>query len=232
MTDVFAGIDPEKTFHWPQPDQKTLDAGCGIGFWLSQFERRGVEDITGLDLSPQSIAIARQRVSDAVTIDEGNIEALPYADGTFDHVNCQGVVHHTPDTHAALNELCRVLKTGGTASISVYYDNILVRLFPMIAPVIRGFFKVFGSNTGRGRDFSTVQTKDDLIRLYDGFDNPIGKSYSRKTFDAMLREAGFNSIEYDYNFFPFRFLKIPVPGFLKTIMVRLFPFMIIANLRK
>ena len=56
-----------------------------------------------------------------------NCENLHFENETFDHVNCQGVVHHTPNTQKAINEIFRVLKRGGKASISVYYKNFLLR---------------------------------------------------------------------------------------------------------
>jgi len=47
-------------------------------------------------------------------------ENLPFADNTFDIVYSNGVLHHSPDTQAAINEVFRVLKPGGQAVIMLY----------------------------------------------------------------------------------------------------------------
>jgi ubiquinone/menaquinone biosynthesis C-methylase UbiE len=209
--DVFASINYQDTFYLPMPDQQVLDLGCGIGFWLSMFESSDVTNLTGVDISKRSIAIAKHRVSEACNIIHGNAEALPFENETFDHVNCQGVVHHTPDTQKSLDEIYRVIRRGGSASVSVYYDNILLKSFVALSPLIKLFFKLFGNDTGRGRDFSKVQNKDDLVRLYDGMGNPIGKSYTKKQFEQMLKNSGFTQMEFKYFFFPFRFISFPIP---------------------
>ena len=230
--DVFAGIDYETRFFLPEPGDKVLDVGCGVGFWCALFERRGVTDLTAVDISAKSIEIARQRTAHTRFV-HANCEALPLPDGAFGFVNCHGVVHHTPDTQQALNEIFRVLDPkGGRASVSVYYENAILRAFPILAPVIRGVFRLFGRDTGRGRDFGRSLDKDEIVRLYDGAGNPIGKCYSRRDFVAMLEKAGFENPEIEYYFFPFRFLSLPVPAMLKPLLVRLFPFMIIANLTR
>lgn len=70
------------------------------------------------------------------------------------------------------------------------------------------------------------------MRLYDGAGNPIGKSYSRWDFIELLHKSGFRNPEIEYYFFPFRFIRLPIPEVLKPLIVLLFPFMIIANLTK
>jgi ubiquinone/menaquinone biosynthesis C-methylase UbiE len=230
--DVFRGVDQETVFFWPMPGDRVLDVRCGIGFWVSQFEKRGNADaITGFDLSSTSIGIARQRTS-SVEYVEGNCEALPFEDASFDFVNCQGVVHHTPDTQAALNEIHRVLRPGGRASISVYYENLALRAAPTMLGPIRLVARLFLRNLGRSRDFTRIRSKDDIVRIFDGADNPIGKCYSQYEFKQMLKRAGFGMLEFRFFFFPFRFLKLPIPAALSGLMVRTLPFMIVANLVK
>ena len=72
-----------------------------------------------------------------------NFENLHFENETFDHVNCQGVVHHTPNTQKAINEIFRVLKRGGKASISVYYKNFLLRNYNYLYPVIKILIKYY-----------------------------------------------------------------------------------------
>jgi len=142
------------------------------------------------------------------------------------------VIHHSPNTQACVDEIYRVLKNGGTASVSVYYKNIILKSISLSIVLINFLGKYFIKNMGRGRDLSNVKNINDLVRLYDGSQNPIGKAYSKKEFELMLIQAGFVNIEINYFFFPFRFMKFKIPNFLRLIIVYLFPFMIVANLTK
>ncbi len=58
---------------------------------------------------------------------EGNLEALPFADGAFDVVLCQQGLQFCPDKAAAVSELRRVLRDGGRLALSVWRD---IRHFP------------------------------------------------------------------------------------------------------
>jgi len=57
---------------------------------------------------------------------------MKFKAGEFDHVNCQGVINYTPDAEASITEIARVLKPSGTASISVFYRNPILRLWPVL----------------------------------------------------------------------------------------------------
>lgn len=141
FSEVFFGIKPQQWFAFPKNKAaRILDLGCGIGFWCEYLLSLGYERITGADLSTRSLELARDRVkaNSRVQFQQENAEKLTFADGQFDHVNCQGVVHHTPNTQGALNEIARVLPVGGTASISVYYSNWLVKLYPMLRSTFSG----------------------------------------------------------------------------------------------
>jgi SAM-dependent methyltransferase len=48
-----------------------------------------------------------------------DLQAIPFADGSFDTVICHNVLEHVPDDHKALTEIARVLKAGGRALLSV-----------------------------------------------------------------------------------------------------------------
>lgn len=232
FNDVFAGIQIKDIFYFPKANDNTLDLGCGPGFWSSFFVKKLlVKNLTSADLSSEALRICKVRVP-STNVKKENAENLSFEDEKFSHINCQGVIHHTPNTQLCIKEIYRVLNSNGTASISLYYVNNLLKIAGILLPVFKFMAKIFIKNTGRGRDFSKVNTLDDLVRYYDGSENPLGKAYSKKQFDKMLNNAGFKNIEYKFFFFPFRFFTIKFPKFIQRILVRLFPFMIVANIKK
>jgi SAM-dependent methyltransferase len=98
-----------------------LEAGCGIGTDAVQFVRAGAR-YRGIDFSPSALRLARSRPELApAEIAEGSITDLPYADGSFDLVYSNGVIHHMPETARAITEFHRVLRPGGTAIVMVYH---------------------------------------------------------------------------------------------------------------
>lgn len=107
--------------------EKLLEVGCGMGTDLLQFARGGAI-CTGVDLTPRSIEISRHRfelydVPGTFLIADG--ERLPFRDNCFDIVYSNGVLHHTPDTGLAVQEIHRVLRPGGIAKVMLYYRHSL-----------------------------------------------------------------------------------------------------------
>jgi SAM-dependent methyltransferase len=106
------------------PLPRVLDFGCGIGnatgFLAKHFP--GCE-ITGTDLSPASLEIARKRTGPAATFHAMHGDAIPFADASFGLVFVSCVLHHVAsDRHAAvLAEIRRVLAPG--AWLIVYEHN-------------------------------------------------------------------------------------------------------------
>jgi SAM-dependent methyltransferase len=212
-----------------------LDLGCGIGFWTAEFAMRGVRSIVAADLTTEALDITRRRLASigmAAELRQENAEALSFADATFSHVNCQGVVHHTPDTRQAIAEIARVLRPGGTASISVYHRNLLVRMWPLLRWVGVALAALGGGLKGRGRERIFLERDaDQIVRLYDGADNPIGRCYSRAQFVDMLRPHF--EIERTYlHYFPARALPVRLPRWLRRWLDAHLGFMIYANVRK
>src|SRR5687767_13724149 len=106
---------------------RLLEVGCGMGTDLLQFARGGAL-CTGVDLTPRSIAITRQRFAlyeQRVDLLIGDGERLPFASDSLDVVYSNGVLHHTADTAGPICELQRVLKPGGTAKVMIYHKNSL-----------------------------------------------------------------------------------------------------------
>jgi ubiquinone/menaquinone biosynthesis C-methylase UbiE len=102
--------------------RKILEVGCGAGTDLLQFARVGA-DVHAVDLSPHSVELAKTRLKIygfKGEIQEADAEHLPFPDNTFDLIYSWGVIHHTPDTAAAVKEIHRVLKPGGQIRIMIY----------------------------------------------------------------------------------------------------------------
>ena len=84
---------------------------------------------TGSEFDPGRPPGKRIRVSGRLARNE-DVTRLTFDDGTFSHVICQDVLEHVPDYAAALRELCRVLKPGGSLYLTVpftFSDDTLVR---------------------------------------------------------------------------------------------------------
>jgi SAM-dependent methyltransferase len=95
---------------------RVLDYGCGHGMAAVVLARRGAR-VTAFDLSPGYLAEAVDRACAngvAVEFIQADGERLPFADGSFDRVWGNAVLHHL-DLATAGRELRRVLKPGGVA---------------------------------------------------------------------------------------------------------------------
>lgn len=194
--------------------KRVLDVGCGIGFWVRQFARRGI-DIWAVDLTLQGVSITRaslpaEGLSARVCV--GNAEELPLSAESFDHLNSQGVIHHTPHTEKCIQEFARVLRPGGSLCVSVYRKSFLLRhawVFRILKALDR---KLSIGLPGRGREsmLKKAATAEDLVRFYDGEGNPIGKSYTDTEFKTMLAPY-FDIKKIRRHYFPARALPFAVP---------------------
>ncbi len=90
---------------------RVADLGCGSGVFTDVLRQKGYAS-TGVDLSPKLIGIARTKYS-GIEFVEGDVEHLPFADGSFDGVLLSGLVHHLPDPARCAAEVFRVLRPGG-----------------------------------------------------------------------------------------------------------------------
>lgn len=105
---------------------QVLDAGCGPG-GMSRFWRRAGSRVTALDLSAQMLARARE-LDAADGYVEGDIEALPLADGRFDLAWSNLAVQWCTSLPAALGELRRVVRPGGIVAFSTLEADSLPEL--------------------------------------------------------------------------------------------------------
>lgn len=93
---------------------RVADLGCGTGAFTELFFKDADSEIYGIDISPNSIALAKQKTQ-KVNYIAGDITALDFEDNFFDLIVYSGVLHHFQDFESCLKEGWRVLKKGGVA---------------------------------------------------------------------------------------------------------------------
>lgn len=137
-------------------DSRILDVACGTGdFSIAIAEASGPGTVvTGLDLSAGMLEVMRQKVArkgleGRIQMIQGNCEALPFTDGSFDRVTIAFGIRNFEHRETALKEILRVLKPGGKLVIlelsvleqkplrlayNLYFKNIL----PWIGGMVSG----------------------------------------------------------------------------------------------
>jgi SAM-dependent methyltransferase len=109
--------------------ERLLDLGCGGGRHAFQAVRLGAR-VVALDAQSAEVTSVRDtigamldagevRTDDEAGVVQANALRLPFSDGTFDRVIAAEVLEHIPDDNAAMAELSRVLRPGGTMAVTV-----------------------------------------------------------------------------------------------------------------
>ena len=95
-----------------EPGGRILDIGGGSGYYASKIVRAAPLTVVGLDISSSMI---EQREADPLLTENvvGDMEDLPFEDGSFDAAMFVGCLHHVPDPLPALREANRVVRPGG-----------------------------------------------------------------------------------------------------------------------
>ncbi|MBA3782031.1 methyltransferase domain-containing protein [Nocardioides sp. InS609-2] len=112
-----------------RPGERVLDMGCGAGRHAFEMYRRGA-DVIAFDQDADELAGVRDlfgAMKDAgevpagaeADVKEGDALQLPFADGEFDRIVAAEVLEHIPADIAAIHEMVRVLRPGGTLAVSV-----------------------------------------------------------------------------------------------------------------
>ncbi|MEQ9259293.1 MAG: methyltransferase domain-containing protein [Roseovarius sp.] len=110
-----------------------LDLCCGQGNVAAAASAAGC-CVTGLDFSAQMLAIARERVPEVEFV-EGDAQALPFEDKSFEAVTCGFGLMHVPDQEKALREIARVLRPGGVFAMTSWCG-------PARSPVFAAFYGI------------------------------------------------------------------------------------------
>jgi ubiquinone/menaquinone biosynthesis C-methylase UbiE len=144
-----------------------LDAGCGTASLLPRLGAWGVgvEHYVGVDLSPEMLLAARDRVAAArfpAALVGADVAALPLPDAPIQTVVSASALHDWPEPRRALGELRRVLGNGGRLLLMDWC-----------------------------RDTLPMQLLDAALRITR---NPFHRMYSRDEAAALLQDAGFRIV--------------------------------------
>jgi demethylmenaquinone methyltransferase/2-methoxy-6-polyprenyl-1,4-benzoquinol methylase len=99
-----------------------LDVATGTADLAIVASKLNPQKIVGIDIAAQMLEIGRKKIEDlkltpVITLQEGDSEALPFADNSFDAVTCAYGVRNFEDLEAGLAEMCRVMRPGGKVAI-------------------------------------------------------------------------------------------------------------------
>lgn len=132
--------------------QAVLDVACGTGDLTFAFARRSKAGrVVGLDFTPEMLAVAERKLAkhrdDRVEFVQGDAQALPFEDASFDVVSIAFGIRNVQDPAKAVGEFARVLRPGGRlvvlefdrprlAPVRWFNDFYCARLMPLTASLI------------------------------------------------------------------------------------------------
>ena len=183
---------------------QVLEVGCGVGSQTITLARRSPQArFTSIDINPDSIAAARQRLARAglrnVEFLQADLRALPFAEGRFDHVFVCFVLEHLARPAEVLIALQRLLKPGGTVTViegdhgSTYFhpESAAARAAVECQVTLQ---RRAGGNALIGRQLYPLMTEAGLTRVqvsprmaYADASRPDWvDGFTRRTFTAMI----------------------------------------------
>jgi ubiquinone/menaquinone biosynthesis C-methylase UbiE len=117
--------------------ERVLDIACGTGNTALAARARGAE-VTGLDLTPELLATAEKRAAEEgypdIVWKNGDAEALPFPDASFDVVVSSCGLMFAPDQQKVADEVARVTRPGGRIAIQAWTgDGGIGRMFKVAA---------------------------------------------------------------------------------------------------
>jgi ubiquinone/menaquinone biosynthesis C-methylase UbiE len=162
-----------------------LEVGVGSGTDFLQWVRAGARAY-GVDLTPEAIEHVRHRLAiynlRAEETRTASCESLPYDEATFDIVYGWGVLHHTPNTQKAIEEIVRVTRLGGTCRLMLYHRRSLVALYVWIKFALL-----------RLRPWKSVRQC-----FYDDVESPGTKAFTAPEVRRLLRQLPVHNIRIQF----------------------------------
>lgn len=103
-----------------QTGTRLLDIGCGSGYAAAMAAARGAT-VTGIDITPELIAIARERVPDGHFV-IGGMDELPFDDGSFDAAVGFNAFQFAEEPERAVREAVRIVRPGGLIAATTFAE--------------------------------------------------------------------------------------------------------------
>ena len=163
-----------------QPGDRVLDACCGTGDLALEAERQGGR-VVGLDFSERMLERARRK-SATVEWVQGDLLALPFADGSFDAATVGFGVRNVADLELGLRELRRVLRPGGRVAV-LEITQPRGRLEPFFGLWFDRIVPVLGKLLPGGRAYAYLPAS---VRRFPGAEELV----------AALETAGFATVRF------------------------------------
>jgi SAM-dependent methyltransferase len=112
-------------FPWEKIDSDSVgaDIGCGSGRW-SMFVAPRVGHLHLVDASSDALSVANKNLGDLpnVSFHASSVDQIPLPEGSLDFAFSLGVLHHVPDTAAAIRDIAAKLKPGAPLLLYLYYS--------------------------------------------------------------------------------------------------------------
>jgi 2-polyprenyl-3-methyl-5-hydroxy-6-metoxy-1,4-benzoquinol methylase len=200
--------------------KRVVEIGCGLGTDGAQFARAGA-DYFGIDLTSAAVGLARENFEVRGLQGEflvADARQLPFEADSFDHVYSFGVIHHSPEPRAIVEEMHRVLKPHGTVtvmlynrtSINYYIEIMFLRklgrsvLRPRWAPALLARMLRLPRAKLEGHREQLIRiprpTPDQWVSMNtDGPDCPLARVYSARDVRALFE--GFEDIQTEVHLF-------------------------------
>ncbi|WKE71428.1 class I SAM-dependent methyltransferase [Streptomyces sp. WP-1] len=157
--------------------RRVLDLGCGDGLLLELLARDGGRQLAGVDLSPESLALARQRPAlSTARLHTGRAQELPFADGSFDACVSHLALMLMGEIEQVAAEVARVLVPGGVLACVVGGGAVGEEAYERFVGLLR---RAGGESPAR------------IPALGDG------RTRSREGLDEVLRPVGFGGVEWE-----------------------------------
>jgi SAM-dependent methyltransferase len=160
-TGVHTGVDargPAVAAVVDTKPRRILEVGCGWGELAEWLGRETAAEVVAIDTSPRMVELARER---GVAAQVGDVQALPFDDGSFDCAVAAWMLYHVPDLDGGIAELARVLRPGGTLVAITNSRFHLTELRELVGsgPSTLSFSRESGEDQ-LGRHFASVRRLD------------------------------------------------------------------------
>lgn len=172
--------------------QVCLDLACGTGDITTRLQSKFPDaTIIGLDLSPEMIALAKERLSSkpSIQFEVGDICELPFEDSSVNLITGGYALRNVPDLQKALSEIHRVLQIGGVA----HFLEFVQPVSPLRRNIHHGLLHFWGGLVG------TVLHADPSVYRY--IPESLGSYLDEHALQDLLQQSGFEVVRRKRHFF-------------------------------